>query len=277
MSKIVSFANQKGGVGKTTTCLNLANYIALMGKKVLLLDLDPQGNATTGLGFNKEDNQNNVYNLIAGDLPVNECIHKTDIQNLFLIPSSMDLAGIEVEMVYMNEREKILTKILSEVKNSYDYIFIDCPPSLNLLTINSLTASDSILIPIQCEFFALEGLSQLMNTVRLVKKHLNKDLAIEGVVLTMKDKRSNFGNQVADEIRKYFADSLYETMIPRNIRLAEAPSHGVTIYQYDKSCAGAKAYEELAVEFLKRNKDSYKKITKNKKNTRGKKAWLKRD
>ena len=271
MSKIISFANQKGGVGKTTTCLNLSNYLALMGKKVLLIDLDPQGNATTGLGLSKEDNVNNIYNVIAGDLPIFECIHETGVKNLYIIPSSMDLAGIEVEMVYMSDREKILTKILNEVKNSYDYIFIDCPPSLNLLTINSLTASDSILIPIQCEFFALEGLSQLMNTVRLVKKHLNKDLAIEGVVLTMKDKRSNFGNQVADEIRKYFADSLYQTMIPRNIRLAEAPSHGVTIYQYDKYCAGAKAYEELAVEFLKRNKDSYKKITKNKNTTRGKK------
>ena len=265
MNKIVSFANQKGGVGKTTSCVNLASYIALMGKKVLLIDLDPQGNATTGLGFSKEDEEKNIYSLIAGEFPITECIKETKIKNLYLIPSSIDLAGIEVEMAYMNEREKVLKNIFSEIKNSYDYIFIDCPPSLSLLTINALTASDSIFIPIQCEFFALEGLSQLMNTVRLVKKHLNKDLSIEGVVLTMKDARNNFGNQVADEVKKYFQDTLYKITIPRNIRLAEAPSHGTVIYEYDKSCAGAKAYESLAVEFLKRNKDSYKTITKNKK------------
>ena len=271
MSKIVSFANQKGGVGKTTSCLNLASYIAIMGKKVLLIDLDPQGNATTGLGFSKENNENNIYSLIAGEVPITSCIAQTEIKNLFLIPSSIDLAGIEVEMAYMSERERVLEKIFAEIKNSYDYIFIDCPPSLSLLTINALTASDSIFIPIQCEFFALEGLSQLMNTVRLVKKHLNKNLAIEGVVLTMKDARNNFGKQVADEVKKYFQETLYETTIPRNIRLAEAPSHGKPIYQYDKSCLGAKAYENLAIEFLKRNKDSYKKITKTKIQKRGNK------
>jgi len=271
MGKIVSFANQKGGVGKTTSCLNIASYIALMGKKVLIIDLDPQGNATTGLGFSKEGDQGNMYTLIAGDYPITECIKQTEIKNLSLIPSSIDLAGIEVEMAYMNEREKVLKNIFSEITNSYDYIFIDCPPSLSLLTINALTASNSIFIPIQCEFFALEGLSQLMNTVRLVKKHLNKDLSIEGVVLTMKDARNNFGNQVAEEVKKYFNETLFQTTIPRNIRLAEAPSHGTPIYMYDKSCAGAKAYESLAIEFLKRNKDSYKKITKNKINKRGKK------
>ena len=270
MSKIVSFANQKGGVGKTTSCVNIASYIALMGKNVLIVDLDPQGNATTGLGFSKENDKGNMFSLIAGDYPINECTYKTDIKNLSLIPSSIDLAGIEVEMAYMNDREKVLKKIFSEIRNSYDYIFIDCPPSLSLLTINALTASDSIFIPIQCEFFALEGLSQLMNTVRLVKKHLNKDLSVEGVALTMKDARNNFGKQVAEEVKKYFNETLFQTTIPRNVRLAEAPSHGCVIYMYDKSCAGAKAYESLAIEFLKRNKDSYKKITKIKTQKRGK-------
>lgn len=259
--KIVAFANQKGGVGKTTTCVNVASYVALMGKKVLLIDLDPQGNATTGLGFLKESNQKSVYNVIVGDVPATECIRETQVKGLSLLPSSIDLAGVEVEMVYMNEREKILKKIFDELRNSYDYIMLDCPPSLGLLTINALTASDSIFIPIQCEFFPLEGLSQLMNTVRLVKKHLNKELAIEGVVLTMKDARSNLGNQVAEEIGKHFADLMYKTAIPRNIRLAEAPSHGTPVCLYDKTCTGAKAYEQLAIEFLKRNKDSYKTIT----------------
>lgn len=271
MAKIVSFANQKGGVGKTTTCVNMASFLAVMGKKVLLVDLDPQGNATTGLGFLKESKQKNIYHSIIGDQPINECIYPTAINGLFILPSSIDLAGLEVEMVYMTEREKVLAKMFDEIKNSYDYIFIDCPPSLGLLTINALTASDSIFIPIQCEFFALEGVTQLMNTVRLVKKHLNKNLSIEGVVLTMRDNRSNLGHQVADEIKQYFADTIYQTSIPRNIRLAEAPSHGEPIYQYDKSCTGAKAYQELAVEFLKRNNDTYKKITKKSKQKRGKK------
>ncbi len=263
--KVISFANQKGGVGKTTTCVNLASFVALMGKKVLLIDLDPQGNATTNLGLTKESNSKSIYNVIAGDINPIDCIQKTEISGLDIIPSSIDLAGVEVEIVYMNEREKVLKNIVDGLKQKYDYIFIDCPPSLGLLTINSLTSSDTILIPIQCEFFALEGLSQLMNTVRLVKKHLNKDLSIEGVVLTMKDGRSNLANQVADEIAKYFKDSIYKTTIPRNIRLAEAPSYGKPIYLYDKTCSGSKSYEQLAIEFLKRNKDSYKSITKKQK------------
>lgn len=269
--KIVAFANQKGGVGKTTTCVNVSSYLALMGKKVLLIDLDPQGNATTGLGLTKESNKNSVYNVIVGELPAAECVQRTTVNGLDILPSSLDLAGVEVEMVYMSDREKILKKIFDELRNSYDYIMIDCPPSLGLLTINALTASDSIFIPIQCEFYALEGLSQLMNTVRLVKKHLNKELSIEGVVLTMKDGRSNLGNQVAEEITKYFDALLYKTSIPRNIRLAEAPSHGTPICTYDRSCSGAKAYEQLAIEFLKRNKDSYKHITTNKSKKRSKK------
>ena len=265
--KIISFANQKGGVGKTTTCINVASYVALMGKKILLVDLDPQGNATTGLGVDKENNKKSIYNVIAGDYPASECICSTAIKGLYILPSSLDLAGIEVEMVYMTNREFVLKKIFDDLNNDFDYIMIDCPPSLGLLTINALTASNSIFIPIQCEFYALEGLIQLMNTVRLVKKHLNKNLDIEGVVLTMKDGRSNLGNQVSEEVFKYFNNALYNVSIPRNIRLAEAPSHGLPIYLYDKSCIGAKAYEQLAIEFLKRNKDSYKKITikKNKK------------
>ena len=253
MGKVIAFANQKGGVGKTTSCINVSACLAHYGKKVLLIDIDPQGNASSGVGIKKNAKMKSVYNLISGDATLDEVVQKTEIENFEILPANIDLAGVEVEMVYMDSREKIIKKIISVVKNSYDFITIDCPPSLGLLTINALTASDSVLIPIQCEFFALEGLSQLMNTIRLVKKKLNPSISIEGVLLTMKDSRSSLGNQVAEEIKKHFASSVYDVSIPRNVRLAEAPSHGRPIIAYDKNCVGAKKYLALAEEILIKN------------------------
>lgn len=261
MGKIIAFTNQKGGVGKTTTCVNMSTYMALMGKKVLLIDIDPQGNATSGLGQDKAGDVKSIYDVISGNVDVVDAVQKTEIQGLDIIPANIDLAGVEVEIVYMKDRENIIKKILSKVKNSYDYITIDCPPSLGLLTVNALTASDGVIIPIQCEFFALEGLSQLMNTIRLVKKtNLNPTLTVEGVVLTMRDTRSNLGRQVAEEIGKFFGSSVFNTTIPRNVRLAEAPSYGKPIYLYDKSCSGSIAYLKLTEEYLDKNKIEYKKI-----------------
>jgi len=260
MGRIISFANQKGGVGKTTSCVNIASYMALMGKKVLLIDLDPQGNATSNLGFSKDGKYNSIYQVMSGDKDVKDCIYDTKIKNLQIIPSNIDLAGIEVELVYMNQREYVVKGIFDKIKNNYDFITIDCPPSLGLLTINAFTASDSVIIPIQCEFFALEGLSQLMNTIRLVKKKLNSDISIDGVILTMRDTRSNLGKQVAEEIKKFFATTVFETQIPRNVRLAEAPSFGEPIALYDKSCVGAKAYKKLTEEYFLRNCIKYNEI-----------------
>lgn len=254
MGKIVSFINQKGGVGKTTTCVNMASYLAIMGKKVLLLDLDPQGNATSSLGIDKESGIKTIYDVIVDDNTIDEVILKTKIEGLDIIPSTVDLAGADIELVQMNNREKVIKKTLTPIKNSYDFVCIDCPPSLGLSTVNALTASDSLIIPIQCEYFALEGLTQLMYTIKLVKKHLNENIQIEGVVLTMKDSRSNLGNSVAADINKYFNSKVYETIIPRNIRLAEAPSYGEPICLYDPKCNGAMAYRTLTEEFLKRNK-----------------------
>ena len=254
MAKIISLVNQKGGVGKTTTCVNLAAYVANSGKKVLLVDMDPQGNASSGLGVVKNSELKTIYNVIDGEIQIKDAIAPTVLKNLFIIPSTVDLAGAEIELVQVNNREKVLKENLDNIKDNYDYIMIDCPPSLGLLTINALTASDTVLIPIQCEFYALEGLSQLMNTVKLVKKHLNPDLEIEGVVMTMKDNRSNLVQQVSEQIRQYFGKKVFETTIPRNIRLAEAPSHGIPIYLYDSKCAGANAYKEMADEFLRKNK-----------------------
>lgn len=265
MGKIIAFANQKGGVGKTTTCINLAAYVAIMGKKVLILDMDPQGNATSGVGIEKSNNVKTIYNVIDGECPVQEVIQETHIVNLDIIPATVDLAGAELDLVQMSSREKIVKNILNRIIMHYDYIMIDCPPSLGLLTVNALTASDSIVIPIQCEFFALEGLSQLMNTVRLIKHHLNPQLDVEGVILTMKDNRSNLIAEVSQEIKKFFGKKVFETYIPRNIRLAEAPSHGEPIFTYDKNSKGADAYRQLAEEFLDRNNDSYESITKNSK------------
>ena len=252
MGKIVSFSNQKGGVGKTTTCVNMAAYIAASGKKVLLVDIDPQGNATTGLGFSKSSLKKSVYNVLIDDEKASDNLLKTEIEGLDLLPSNIDLAGAEVELVYKKSREKILKNALTDLKNTYDYIMIDCPPSLGLLTINALSASDSAIIPIQSEYYALEGLSQLMNTISLVRQHLNKSLKVEGVVLTMYDGRSLISKQIAAEIKKYFSKKLYEIVIPRNIRLSEAPSHGKPIVLHDPKCMGARAYAALTEEFLKK-------------------------
>ena len=262
MGKIIAFANQKGGVGKTTTCVNLSAYLAAMGKKVLIVDMDPQGNATSSVGIDKAGEVKSIYNVISGELLVEEVVKRTDIENLDIIPSELNLAGGEIELVQMEFRENILKNILTRLKGSYDYITIDCPPSLGLLTVNALTACDTVLIPIQCEFFALEGLTQLMNTIALIRKHLNPKITIEGVVLTMRDARSNLINDVSNEIRKFFGKKVYETAIPRNIRLAEAPSHGQTIITYDPRSKGAIAYLELAQEFLRQNNDSITKTEK---------------
>ena len=262
MGKIISFTNQKGGVGKTTTCINLAAYVAAMGKKVLVLDLDSQGNATSGLGIEKNKDLKTIYDVISGDTSLDEVIKPTLLENLDIIPATVDLAGAEIEMVQMPQREKIIKGILEPAKNSYDFIMIDCPPSLGLITVNALTASDSIIIPIQCEFFPLEGLTQLMNTIKLIKYHLNPTIDIEGVVMTMKDKRSNLTAQVSDEILKFFGKRVFFTYIPRNIRLAEAPSHGEPILVYEPYSKGAEAYMSLAEEFLDRNKVKYNPITK---------------
>ncbi len=247
--KVICFANQKGGVGKTTTCVNLASYLASMGHKVLLIDIDPQGNATTGLGIKKGSLKYSIYNVLNEEIDLLGAISNTVVENLDILPSDINLAGAEVELVYTKEREKVLKKALQKSKKNYEFIFIDCPPSLGLLTINALTASDSTIIPIQSEYYALEGLSQLMNTVKLVKRHLNPDLEIDGVLLTMNDTRATMAKQIAEEIRKFFGDKLFETAIPRNVKLAEAPSHGVPVMLHDTRCNGAKAYKALAEEF----------------------------
>ncbi|MGN1212568.1 MAG: ParA family protein [Christensenellales bacterium] len=253
MGKTIAFANQKGGVGKTTTCVNVSAYLATKGKKVLIVDLDPQGNATSAVGVDKSGGLKSVYNVITGENYVEEVIIKTCVDGLDILPSEINLAGAEIELVSMDNREKVLKNIINRLKNFYDYICIDCPPSLGLLTVNALTACDSVLIPIQCHFFALEGLTQLMNTVKLVKKHLNSNIDVEGVVLTMKDNRSNHVNQVSDEIRRFFNKKVFNTVIPNNIRLAEAPSYGLPICKYDPKSKGAKAYSDLAEEILERN------------------------
>lgn len=254
MGKIVAFTNQKGGVGKTTTCVNLASYVALAGNRVLLIDMDPQGNACSSLGVEAVKDRVSIYEVLLGDEDIKQSIYPSVQKGLDVIPSNVDLAGAEVDLVYMNNREKILKQAVDEVVGDYDYIFIDCPPSLGLLTVNALTATNSIIIPIQCEYFALVGLGQLMNTVRLIKKHLNPDIEIEGVLLTMKDNRSNLVSQVSQEIKNYFDEKVYKTYIPRNIRLAESPSHGKPIALYDGKSKGALAYKALADEFLSNNK-----------------------
>lgn len=250
MTKIIAVTNQKGGVGKTTTCVNLASYVADTGKRVLLIDMDPQGNACASLGVEIEKGKNSVYEVLLGEINIKEAIYPSVVKTLDVLPSTVDLSGAEVDLVYVENREKVLKEALEEIKNNYDFIFIDCPPSLGLLTVNALTATNSIIIPIQCEYFALVGLGQLMNTVRLIKKHLNPEIEIEGVLLTMKDNRSNLVSQVADEIRKYFNTKVYNTTIPRNIRLAESPSHGKPIMLYDNKSRGALAYKALCDEFL---------------------------
>ena len=253
MAKIIAFTNQKGGVGKTTTCVNLSAYLVEMGKKVLILDLDPQGNASSGVGIQKSPNTKTIYNVLCEQCDISDVVQLTKIKNLEIIPATVDLAGAEVELVRMGGRERIVRNTLDKIRGIYDFICIDCPPSLGLLTVNALTAADSIIIPIQCEFFALEGVSQLINTVRLIRKqNLNPELDIDGVLLTMKDNRNSLTEQVAAEITKYFGKKVFRTKIPRNVRLAEAPSHGIPITHYDRKCAGAEAYQALAKEFLER-------------------------
>lgn len=246
----MSVANQKGGVGKTTSSVNLSACLAHLGNKVLLVDIDPQGNATSGVGVNKADMDKCVYNVLVEDLPAREVCVPTNVENLDIIPATIQLAGAEIELVPTISREIRLKKALEEVKDEYDYIIIDCPPSLGLLTLNALTSSDSVLIPVQCEYYALEGLSQLLNTIRLVQKHLNKELMIEGVLLTMLDARTNLGIQVIEEVKKYFQDKVYNSIIPRNVRLGEAPSHGQPIITYDPKSKGAEVYLELAKEVV---------------------------
>ena len=250
MGKIIAVTNQKGGVGKTTSCVNLASYIACAGKKVLLIDIDPQGNACSSVGVEVEKGQKSIYEVLLGEASIKEAIYPSVQEGLDVMPSNVDLSGAEVDLVYMENREKILKEALLTVQDEYDYIFIDCPPSLGLLTVNALTSANSIIIPIQCEYFALVGLGQLMNTVRLIKKHLNPNIEIEGFLLTMKDNRSNLVSQVSEEIKKYFATKVYNTYIPRNVRLAESPSHGKPIVMYDSKSKGAIAYKNLADEFL---------------------------
>ncbi|WLV24696.1 AAA family ATPase [Aciduricibacillus chroicocephali] len=250
MGKTIAIANQKGGVGKTTTSVNLSACLATLGKRVLLVDTDPQGNATSGVGINKADINACIYNVLIDDVDAEDARVSTNIENLDVIPATIQLAGAEIELVTTISREVRLKKALEDMKDDYDYIIIDCPPSLGIMTINALTASDSVLIPVQCEFYALEGLSQLLNTVRLVQKHLNKDLMIEGVLLTMLDARTNLGLQVIEEVKKYFQDKVYNSIIPRNVRLGEAPSHGKPIITYDPKSRGAEVYLDLAKEVL---------------------------
>ena len=261
MGKIISVANQKGGVGKTTTTVTLCAILAKKGKKVLLIDADPQGNATSGVGVTKEVEES-IYDVLVGDTTVQETIQSTNIRNLKVCPSNINLAGAEVELVSMMSREQRLKEKLDEIKDKFDFILIDCPPSLGLITLNAFTASDSILIPVQCEYYALEGLGQLLNTVNLVKKHLNKSLEVEGALLTMYDARTNLSNQVVKEVKKYFEDKVYKTVIPRNVRLSEAPSYGMPITLFDARSKGAKSYEKFAKEFLKNNEKGKEEVSK---------------
>lgn len=250
VGKIVSIANQKGGVGKTTSSVNLAACLAYVGQKILLVDIDPQGNATSGVGIEKADVNQCIYDVLVDDVDAADVIKSAKVENLDVIPATIQLAGAEIELVPTISREVRLKRALDKVVDQYDYIIIDCPPSLGLLTINALTASDTVIIPVQCEYYALEGLSQLLNTVRLVQKHLNEDLKIEGVLLTMLDARTNLGIQVIEEVKKYFQDKVYKTIIPRNVRLSEAPSHGEPIIIYDAKSKGAEVYLDLAKEVL---------------------------
>ena len=251
MARIIAVTNQKGGVGKTTTAINLSACLAAKKKKVLLVDIDPQGNATSGLGIGSK-NKHTVYDVLIGDARAREAAVATGHGSLDLMPTAIELAGAEIELVGIENREQLLKNALADIRDDYDYILIDCPPSLSLLTINALTAADSVLIPIQCEYYALEGLGQLMNTTKLMRKKLNPQLEIEGIVLTMFDSRTNLCAQVVDEVRRHFPRDLFETMIPRNVRLSEAPSYGLPIHLYDGRCSGAKAYDALAAELMER-------------------------
>lgn len=255
MGKIIAVFNQKGGVGKTTTNVNLSASLGQMGKKVLVLDLDPQGNTTSGYGIEKNEVENTIYEVMLEGVSIKDSIIKTEYENIDIVAAASDLAGAEIEISEVEKREFILKDAINKVKDEYDYVFIDCPPSLGMLTINCLTAVDSVLIPIQCEYYALEGVSQLMQTIKLVKSRLNPNIDIQGVVLSMFDGRANLSIQVVEEVKKYFKGSVYTTLIPRNVRLAEAPSHGMPAVYYDSKCKGAIAYLELAEEFIDLEED----------------------
>lgn len=255
MGKVIAVANQKGGVGKTTTAVNLATILAKKGKRVILIDADPQGNATSGLGIDKDDVEYSTYDLLIEEVDIISVVQDTCVKTLKICPSNVSLAGAEVELVSQMSREQRLKEKLDPIKEGVDFVIIDCPPSLGLITLNAFTAADSVLIPVQCEYFALEGLGQLINTINLVKKHLNKDLEIEGAVLTMYDARTNLSNQVVREVKRYFDDKVYKTVIPRNVKLSEAPSFGMPISLYDPKSKGARCYEKLAREVLANNKE----------------------
>lgn len=258
MGKVISIANQKGGVGKTTTAINLAASLAAVEHPTLVIDIDPQSNTTSGLGIDSKTVSNSVYELMIGSADIQETIRNTELDFLDLVPAHINLVGAEIEMIDREERERILKKAISSVRDKYDFIVIDCPPSLGLLTINALTASDAIMIPVQCEYFALEGLGQLLNTIKIVRQHLNPELDIEGVLLTMYDTRTRLSNQVADEVKRYFDDRVFKTVIARNVRLAEAPSFGKPALLYDSTSIGAKNYLALAREIIRRNKKLFK-------------------
>ena len=255
MGRIIAIANQKGGVGKTTTAINLSSCLAETGKKVLAIDLDPQGNMTSGLGVDKSELENTVYELMLDECSIKESMTETVMENLELIPSNVNLAGAEIELLGINEKEYILKNAVDYIRDDYDYIIIDCPPSLNMLTINAMTTADSILVPIQCEYYALEGLSQLIHTIDLVQERLNPDLSIDGVVFTMYDARTNLSVQFVDNVKNNLQTTIYNTIIPRNIRLAEAPSHGLPINLYDSKSAGTESYRMLAKEVMERKED----------------------
>ncbi len=258
MGKVISIANQKGGVGKTTTAINLAASLAAIEHPTLVIDIDPQSNTTSGLGIDVKTVTNSIYEVMIGSSDINDTIRKTELEFLDLVPSHINLVGAEIEMIDRDERERILSKAVSELREKYDFVIIDCPPSLGLLTINALTASDSIVIPVQCEYFALEGLGQLLNTIKIVRQHLNPMLDIEGVLLTMYDTRTRLSNQVADEVKRYFDDRVFKSVISRNIRLAEAPSFGKPALLYDSTSTGSKNYLSLAREIIKKNRKLFK-------------------
>ena len=255
MSKSIAIFNQKGGVGKTTTAVNLSACLSSLGKKILMVDIDPQGNTTSGAGIDKSNLKYSIYDMLINNIPPRECILPTAMDNLYIIPSSVQLAGAEIELTEYKQRELRLRECIKDLVVDYDFVFVDCPPSLGLLSVNALSAVDSVLIPIQCEYYALEGVSQLMNTYKLVKENLNRDLEIEGVVLSMFDGRTNLSIQVVEEVKKYFRGKVYTTLIPRNVKLAEAPSHGMPIIEYDPRSKGAEAYMELAEEFIYLSED----------------------
>ena len=250
MAKTIAIANQQGGVGKTTTSINLSACLAEKGKKVLVIDTDPQGNTTSGFGIDKNNLENTIYDLILGECSISDCIIKNIISNISIVPSNVNLAAAEIELIGIDRKEYILKKEVDYIKEEYDFIIIDCPPSLNMLTINAMTTADSVLVPIQCEYYALEGLSQLIHTINLVKERLNPDLDMEGAVFTMYDSRTNLSMQVVENVKQNLSQKIYNTLIPRNIRLAEAPSHGMPINIYDAKSAGAEAYMQLAEEII---------------------------